>query len=549
MVEPQVRRSTRERHPLTRYPTFEYTMITEKGEPESFQEVQSHKDKQSWLKAMHEEMNSLNKNKTYDLVELPKGKRVLRNKWVFKLKKDGDKLVKYKARLVVKGFSQKQGIDFDEIFSPVVKMSSIRVVLGLVASLDLELEQLDVKTAFLHGDLKEEIYMDQPEGFKVKGKEHMVCKLKKSLYGLKQAPRQWYKKFDSFMVGHGYTRTNADHCVYVRKFPNGKFVILLLYVDDMLIVGQDAGVIGNLKKDLFKSFDMKDLGPARQILGMQILRDRKAKKLWLSQEKYIERVLERFNMKHAKPVSTPLGSHFKLRKKSCSSSKKEKEDIASTIYSSAVGSLMYAMVCTRPDIAHAVGVVSRFMVNPGKDHWEAVKWIFRYLRGSSKLCLTFGDSKPILEGYVDADWAGDLDGRKSTSGYLFTFVGGAVSWQSRLQKCVALSTTEAEYIAANEAGKEMLWLKRFLQELGLKKDGYVVNCDSQSAIDLSKNSMYHSRSKHIEVRYHWLRLVVEQQSFELEKIHTDENPADMLTKVVSREKLKLCVGLAGMNSN
>ena len=165
-------------------------MITEDGESESFREVQSHKDKQSWLKAMHEEINSLNKNKTYDLVELPKGKKVLRNKWVFKLNKDGDKLVKYKARLVVKGFSQKQGIDFDEIFSPIVKMSSIRVVLGLVANLDLELKQLDLKTAFLHGDWKEEIYMDQLEGFKVKGKEHMVCKLKKSLYGLKQAPKQ-----------------------------------------------------------------------------------------------------------------------------------------------------------------------------------------------------------------------------------------------------------------------------------------------------------------------------------------------------------------------
>ena len=175
------------------------------------------------------------------------------------------------------------------------------------------------------------------------------------------------------MVGHGYTKTNADHCVYVKKFPNGKFVILLLYVDDMLIVGQDAGVIRNLKKDLFKSFYMKDLGLARQILGMQILRDRKAKKLWLSQEKYIERILERFNMKHTKPVSTPFGAHFKLRKKSCSSSKKEKKDIVSTIYSLVVGSLMYTMVCTRPDIAHAVGVVSRFMVNPGKDHWEVVK--------------------------------------------------------------------------------------------------------------------------------------------------------------------------------
>ena len=155
---------------------------------------------------------------------------------------------------------------------------------------------------------------------------------------------------------------------------------------------------------------------------------------------------------------------------------------------------MYAMVCTRPNIAHSIGVVSRFTINPGKDHWEAVKWIFRYLRGSSKLCLTFDDYKLVLEGYVDANWAGDLDGRKSTSGYLFTFARGAVSWQSRLQKCVVLSTIEAEYIVTNEAGKEMLWFKRFLQELGLKQEGYVVNCDSQSAIDLSKNSMYHLHS-------------------------------------------------------
>uniref|UniRef100_A0A2N9J8U9 Integrase catalytic domain-containing protein n=1 Tax=Fagus sylvatica TaxID=28930 RepID=A0A2N9J8U9_FAGSY len=498
MEEPQVRRSTRERHPSTRYSTSEYVLITDEGEPESFQEVQSHKDKQSWMKAMHEEMDSLHKNNTYELVELPKGKKALRNKWVFKLKKDGEKLVKYKARLVVKGFNQKQGIDFDEIFSPVVKMSSIRVILGLTASLDLELEQMDVKTAFLHGDLEEEIYMVQPEGFEAKGKEHKVCRLKKN---------------------------------------------------DMLIVGQDANMVGSLKKELFKSFDMKDLGPARQILGMQILRDRKAKKLWLSQEKYVERVLERFNMKHAKPVSTPLGGHFKLSKKSCPSSNKEKENMASIPYSSAVGSLMYAMVCTRPDIAHAVGVVSRFMVNPGKEHWEAVKWIFRYLRGSSKSCLSFGSSKPVLEGYTDADMAGDLDGRKSTSGFLFTFAGGAVSWQSKLQKCVALSTTEAEYIAATEAGKEMLWMKRFLQDLGLKQDEYVVHCDSQSALDLSKNSTYHSRTKHIDVRYHWLRLIVDQQLMQLRKIHTDKNPADMLTKVVPKEKLELCAGSAGMNSN
>ena len=322
------------------------------------------------------------------------------------------------------------------------------------------------------------------------------------------------------MMGHGYTRTNADHCVYVRKFPNGKFVILLLYVDDMLTVEKDVEVIGNLKNDLFKSFDMKDLGPARQILAMQILCDRKVNKLQLSQEKYIEQVLERFNI-NAKLVNTPLGSHFKIRKKLCSSSKKEKIDIAPTIYSLTVGSLMYTMVCTRLDIIHFIGVANKFMVNLGKDHWEAVKQIFRYLRGSFELCLTFSESKPILKGYVDANWAGNLDGRKSTSVYLFTFTGRAALCQSILQKCVALSTTKAEYIVVNEAGKKMLWLKWFLQELGLKQDGYVVDCDSQSAIDLNKNSMYHARSNHIEVRYHWLRVLVEQQSFELEKIHTD----------------------------
>ncbi|KAL9266853.1 Retrovirus-related Pol polyprotein from transposon TNT 1-94-like protein, partial [Drosera capensis] len=268
--------------------------------------------------------------------------------------------------------------------------------------------------------------MVQPEGFEVKGKEHKVCKLRKSLYGLKQAPRQWYKKFDSFMTSHGYQRFKADPCVYFKRFSNEKFLILLLYVDDMLVTGQDAQMIAMLKKELSEAFDMKDMGQARQILGMQITRDRKAKRLWLSQEKYVERVLKRFNMNGAKVVSCPLPSHLKLSKKICPSTEKEKDEMSSVPYSSAVGSLMYAMVCTRPDIAHAVGVVSRFLSNPGKQHWEAVKWILRYLKGTSKLCLSFGKGERVLEGYTDADMAGDLDHRKSTS-------GGAVSWQSKLQ--------------------------------------------------------------------------------------------------------------------
>lgn len=303
------------------------------------------------MKAMQDKMNSK--------------KKALENKWVFKLKKDDNgKQVKYKARLVTKGSGQKKGIEFSEIFSPVVKMTSIRVVVGLAACLDLEFEQLDVETTFLHGDMKEEIYMEQPEGSKVKGKENLICRLKKSLYGQKQASRQWYKKFYSFMVGHEYKRTVANHCVYVRNFSNDNFIIILLYVDDMLIVGNDINMIDKLKKDLSKSFDMKDLGLTQHILGLKIVRDRKAKKLWLSQESYIEQVLERFNMKEAKPVSTPLTNHFKLSSSLSPTSKEEKKDMAYVPYSSAVGSLMYAMVYTRLDIAHTVGVMSRYLANP-----------------------------------------------------------------------------------------------------------------------------------------------------------------------------------------
>ena len=276
--------------------------------------------------------------------------------------------MKYKAHLVVTSFCQKQGIDFDEIFSPVVKMCSIRVILGLTTIINLELEQLDIKTAFLHGDLDEDIFMEQPEDLKVKGKENMVCKLKKSLYGLKQGPRQWYKKFDSFMMSQEYKRAFADPCVYVRRFLDEKFIILVLYVDDMLIVGQDANMIQKLKRELSKTFDMKDLGSAKRILGIEIARDRKVGKLWLSQERYIEWMLEIFNMKNSKLVSTPLAGHFKLSKRLCPSMAKEKGEMSVIPYSLTVGSLMYSMVCTRLGIFHAVGVVRRCLANPGKAH-------------------------------------------------------------------------------------------------------------------------------------------------------------------------------------
>lgn len=548
-VPPDVplRRSTRDRQPSTRYSVDEYVLLTDGGEPECYAEAMEDEHKKEWVDAMQDEMKSLHENHTFELVKLPKGKRALKNRWVYRVKQEEHtSQPRYKARLVVKGFSQKKGIDFDEIFSPVVKMSSIRVVLGLAASLDLEVEQMDVKTAFLHGDLEKEIYMEQPEGFRVKGKDDYVCRLKKSLYGLKQAPRQWYMKFESVMEKQGYKKTTSDHCVFVQKFSDDDFIILLLYVDDMLIVGRNASRIDRLKKQLNKSFAMKDLGPAKQILGIRISRDRDIKKLYLSQEKYIEKVLQRFNMSKSKVVSSPLASHFRLSRKQSPSTDEEKKDMQKVPYSSAVGSLMYAMVCTRPDIAHAVGMVSRFLSNPGREHWNAVKWIMRYLRGTSDWRLSFGSEKPMLVAYTDADLAGDVDTRKSTSGYLITFAGGAVAWQSRLQKCVALSTTEAEFIAATEACKELLWMKKYVQELGFKQDQYVLYCDNQSAIHLGKNSTFHSRSKHIDMRYHWIRNALSAKLLKLEKIHTNDNGSDMLTKALPREKLEACRMIAGM---
>ncbi|CAA0823453.1 cysteine-rich RLK (RECEPTOR-like protein kinase) 8 [Striga hermonthica] len=427
------------------------------------------------------------------------------DRWVYRVKEESEGTKRYKARLVVKGFQQRYGIDFTDVFTPVVKLTTIRLVLSMVAAENLELRQLDVKTAFLHGDLEEEIYMVQPEGYKEN--DQQVCHLKKSLYGLKQAPRQWYRKFDNFMLEIGYSRCNADHCCYVKRFGNS-FIILLLYVDDMLIAGSDVKEIERLKDQLSRRFDMKDLGEARQILSMKITRDRNAGKLWFSQSDYIEKVLCRFKMDIAKPVEC----HWEASS----------------------GSLMYAMVCARPDIAHAVGVVSRFMSNPGVMHWEAVKWILRYLRGTKDRALVFGRSTLTLSGFVDADFDGsDLDKRRSTTGYVFTYGGTAVSWISKLQKIVTLSTTEAEYVAVTEVAKELVWLQNFLNELGRPQEDVALYSDSQSAIHLAKNHAFHSRTKHIEVKYHFIRQLLEKKVLQLKKVPGERNPADVLTKVIN----------------
>ena len=523
--------------------------IESETEPMNYDEAIKSKDSSDWMLAMQNEMESLHRNGTWDLVPVPNRKRPVKCKWVYKLKEpvNPDEKPRYKARLVAKGYSQIPGIDYTDIYSPVVKHTSIRVLLGLVAANNYELEQLDVTTAFLNGELEEEIFMQQPEGFVVPGKEDYVCKLNKSLYGLKQSPRQWYKRFDSFMTSHEFKRCTRDSCVYYKNCDDGSMIYLLLYVDDMLIAAKDMKEIQKLKDQLKAEFEMKDLGAAKKILGMEIVRDRKSRVLHLSQKNYIERILRRFNMHEAKPVNTPFAAHFKLSSALSPTTETDMEYMARVPYSSVVGSLMYAMICTRPDLAYAVSMVSRYMANPGKEHWKAVQWIFRYLRGTSSLCLHFGKSTTGVLGYVDSDHAKDLDKRRSITGYVFTLNGCAISWKAQLQSTVALSSTEAEYMAITEAVKEDIWLKGLFGELDDRLKVTTVFCDNQSAIFLSKDQMFHDRTKHIDIRYHFVRDIIEKGDCVVKKIHTDDNPADMFTKSLPIAKFKLCLDLVGVS--
>lgn len=524
-----------------------YCLLTEEGEPSTLQEALNNPDASFWKEAMQEEIEALHKNNTWELVPLPGGRKPIGNKWVYKIKRNGDDQVeRYRARLVVKGYAQKEGIDFSEIFSPVVGMATVRVVLAMCATYDLHLEQLDVKTAFLHGNLEEEIYMLQPEGFKQKGKENLVCRLNKSLYGLKQAPRCWYKRFDSFIRSLEYNRLHADPCAYFKRFGNDDFIILLLYVDDMLVAGPNKDRISKLKAQLAREFEMKDLGPANKILGMQIHRDRVSRKIWLSQKSYVKKILQRFNMQDCKPISTPFPTNVRLSSKMSPSSEKERMEMSRVPYASAVGSLMFAMICTRPDIAHAVGVVSRYMAEPGREHWEAVKRILRYLKGTSDVALCYGESGLTVKGYVDSDYAGDIDGSKSTTGYVFILSGGTVSWVSKLQSVVAMSTTEAEYVAAAQASKEAVWLKMLLEELGHAQEKITLFCDNQSALHLARNPAFHSKTKHIRVQYHFVREKVEEGTVDMPKIHTDDNVADYMTKAINCDKFIWCRSSCGL---
>jgi len=554
VVEP--RRSTRVSRPPQRLTTDEqgelhsvhgYCNYAVQEEPASITEAMEGENKDDWKHALESEHQSIIKSGTYELVERPVGKKILRTKYVLKIKRKQDGSVdKFKVRLVVLGNMQRDGVDYKETFAPVLKYQSLRVLLAIANEERMHVHQMDVKTAFLNGELEEEVYVEQPEGLIKVGEERKVWKLRKALYGLKQAPRAWNKRLNDYMMGKGFKRSSFDTAIYfMGSGLSGVFVAI--YVDDILVISRDLNRVKEVKKMLSEEFEMSDFGEAQTVLGIQIKRNLEEGWLELDQARYTETVLDKFGMSTCRSVSMPLEQNLKFSKDQGPSTEEERDEMGRVPYKEAVGSLMYLMVCTRMDIAAAVGTFSRFMQDPGRAHWEGIKRVLRYLRGTSGKCLRFERQGGVrLSGFCDSDFAGCVDTRRSTSGYLFLLGGGAVSWSSKRQPTVVLSSTEAEYVSGSHAAKEALWLKRFLEDLGWKQGTVLVQCDNTSALKLMKNPQYHSRTKHIEVQYHFLREKIEDGELEFRYIGTDLQCADFLTKGLGREKhLRFCreVGL------
>ena len=523
------------------------------NDPVTFSQAMNDVNSDKWLEAMKDELKSMVHNEIWDLVELPEGHRKVGCKWVFKTKRDSrGNLECYKARLVAKGFTQKDGVNYKETFSPVSKNDSFRIIMALVAHYDLELHQMDVKTVFLNGNLNEEVYMDQPIGFIEKGKEHMVCKLKRSIYGLKQASRQWYLKFNDTIVSFGFKENTVDRCIYL-KVSGSKFIFLILYVDDILLATNDLHLLYETKRFLSNNFEMKDMGEAMYVIGIEIFRNRSQGMLGLSKKSYINKVLERFRMQNcsASPVPIQKGDKFSLMQ--CPQNDLEQKQMETIPYASVVGSLMYAQICTRPDISFAVGMLGRYQSNPGLDHWKAAKKVLRYLQGTKEYMLTYRGSDHLeVIGYSDSDYAGCVDTRKSTCGYLYLLAGGAISWKSVKQSVIVTSTMEAEFMACFEAMVQAKWLRNFISRLGIVDSiarPLKIYCDNSTTVFFSKNDKYSKGAKHMELKYFAVKEEVQKQRVSIEHISTNLMIADPLTKGLPPKTFTGHVERMGLMSN
>ena len=523
------------------------TAALEKQTPQSYREAMASPDASKWKEALDKEMRSCESQKVWTLVrrdELPKGANILPCKSVFKIKLDEHGNVdQYKARFTPKGFRQKPGVDFFETYARTGQYKTLRVALSLVAKWDHELTQFDVPTAFLNADVDEDIYMELPEGY---GQPGMVCKLLKSLYGLKQAPRNWDKLVHAFITGDmGFKACVSDPSLYFKRSRSGRLILIYRFVDDMQGShhADDEAEFRECVKLLQDRFNIKQLKSATWMLGMRITRDRKARTITLDQELYVTKALEKFGLQQCRVVNSPeiVGAANEARSELAQPAERQR-------YLEITGTLMYAAISTRPDIAHAVHYLASAMQAPLQHHMQAAERVLRYLAGTKDIGLVFGSRNGDTVGdsrgrkaqvqvdvcaFSDADWANDKGDRKSISGWVAKLNGDPVSWSSKKQRVVSMSTCEAELYAEAAAIQEVLWLRGLMSELGLSTlTGSTVHVDNQSTIAVSEHGVKSERTKHVDVKYHFVTDAVERGVVRLRWVPTSEQQADIFTKAL-----------------
>jgi hypothetical protein len=502
--------------------------LPENLEPSNVRQAMQHSH---WRQAISEEFNALIKNGTWTLVPPPKHQNIVDCKWLFRIKRNPDgTIARYKARLVAKGFTQCPGIDFKETFAPVVKPQTIKIILTIALTKGWQMHQLDVNNAFLQGSLNEDVYMAQPPGLKDSHHPTYVCKLHKAIYGLRQAPRAWHDALKTFITSHGFTTSQSDPSLFI--YASGTILAyFLVYVDDLLLTGNDASFLNHFIQSLSNRFSLKHMGTPHYFLGIELVPSRTG--LFLSQHKFIRDILEKFDMDAAKPTHTPLSTSTTLTLNDGTAA------ADSTLYRQIIGALQYLNL-TRPDLSFAINKLSQFMHKPTSLHLQHLKRLLRYLKATLNYGILLRKSTAInLQAYTDADWGGNADDRTSTSAYLIYVGGNPVSWLSRKQRTVARSSTEAEYRAVATTTAEIMWISNLLSELHvpLVKPPLLL-CDNVGATYLCSNPVLHSKMKHISLDYHFVREQVRDGKLQVSHVSTKDQIADLLTKPLPRAKFE-----------
>ncbi|KAJ9539156.1 hypothetical protein OSB04_031889 [Centaurea solstitialis] len=490
-----------------------------------------------WVTAMQEELNQFEALKVWRLVKLPESKSVIDTKWLFKNKRDANNIiVRNKARLVAKGYRQQEGIDYDETFALVARLEAIRLFLAYAAYKDFTVFQMDVKTAFLYGHLKEEVYVAQPEGFVDKEHPIYVYVLDKALYGLKQAPRAWYEELSKHLLSKGFKKGSVDSILFLMK-EGEHIVVIQIYVDDIIFGSTSRELCKKFETVMTEEFKMSMMGEINFFLGLQVRQFSDG--IFINQSKYIFDLLKKYDMSGCHSIGTPMATGNSI------GPDHEGKDVDLRNYRSMVGSLMY-LTASRPDIMFATCVCARYQAKPKESHLAAVKRIFRYLKGTPYYGIWYPKGLGFeLQAYTDADYGGCNMDRKSTSGHLQFLGNKLVSWASKKQQCVSTSTAESEYVAAAICCSQVLWMQSQLRDYGLEYKKIPIYCDSKSAIAISANPVQHSKTKHIDIRYHFLKDNVEKENIELYFVNTEYRLADLFTKALDEKRFNFLISRLG----